>query len=361
MKLHNLHNHNIQGASDCELCTFKSTTTKALEAHKKECHVLVHCTICDIFVDSRILLRKHSRDEHSESIAEEDSVLIQENSELKEQLRILKDDFERLSDIYKKQQDEFNEQKLIIEVDLAKTREGFKLMKTENEELKVKNETLFKLGNIALKKFETNENNLNTMSTEKETIEIVDDDNDNGMDVGLEELVKNKAKGFRRTDPTAPPSQTDGRLYSQVAANRSQGDQGGQQQRPRQAPREHQEPQNHKAAARSSNNSNNRIKYCHYFNNGFCHFEAKYGRKCIFSHEKAPICSFDGKCNRKKCMFSHEKRNMSSNIQKDIFLEQRPQPQNITLQAFLQQVLGTMMSSQTPTQQYQGWQRRAYK
>ena len=49
----------------------------------------------------------------------------------------MKGDFERLSDIYKKQQDEFNEQKLIIEVDLAKTREGFKLMKNLKSKMEI--------------------------------------------------------------------------------------------------------------------------------------------------------------------------------------------------------------------------------
>ena len=69
-------------------------------------------------------------------------------------------------------------------------------MKTENEELKVRNDTLFKLGNIALKKYETNENSLNTKSIEDDTIEVVDDDDDIEMDKGLEVLAKNFLKIF---------------------------------------------------------------------------------------------------------------------------------------------------------------------
>ena len=354
LQLHRLTRHT---QIECELCEFKSKEVQTMEMHKQDYHVLVHCNHCDSFLDSRILLKKHIEETHrTDKTSQEFGELLEENAKLKEELRAVKDNFERLSDIHRKQQEEFNEQKLIIEVDLAKTREEYKRMKTENEELKVRNDTLFKLGNIALKKYETNENSLNTKSIEDDTIEVVDDDDDIEMDKGLEVLAKNKARGFKRSDPTAPPCPTDRPLYSQVAADRSQADQGGHQQQRRQVPQEHREPQHHQAPR---NSSNNRIRYCHYFNNGSCRFEEKYGRKCIFSHEKAPICSFDGKCNRKKCMFSHVKEKKSSNINKESFLGQRPQ--NITLQTFLQQVLGTIMNSQKQAQQNPGWQRRPYQ
>ena len=53
-----------------------------------------------------------------------------------------------------------------------------------------------------------------------------------------------------------------------------------------------------------------RYNYCHFFSNyGYCKFEEETGYKCKFDHIEAPICSFDGRCNRMKCMFSHKKRN----------------------------------------------------
>ena len=53
-----------------------------------------------------------------------------------------------------------------------------------------------------------------------------------------------------------------------------------------------------------------KVSYCHFFSNfGKCNFEDKNGRKCKFSHEKAPLCNFDGKCNRQKCMYAHSRAN----------------------------------------------------
>ena len=61
-----------------------------------------------------------------------------------------------------------------------------------------------------------------------------------------------------------------------------------------------------KAQPAAVNDRPQRIQYCHFFNNfGHCQFEEKTGRKCKFSHEKAPTCKFGTECNRKKCMYSH--------------------------------------------------------
>ena len=55
-----------------------------------------------------------------------------------------------------------------------------------------------------------------------------------------------------------------------------------------------------------------RKQFCHYWNNfGSCHFEAKNGRPCKFNHERAPLCRFDGKCDRKMCMFTHRTQNVN--------------------------------------------------
>ena len=57
------------------------------------------------------------------------------------------------------------------------------------------------------------------------------------------------------------------------------------------------------------------IKYCHYWNNyGRCNYE-----DCKFEHQSAPVCNYDGDCNRPKCMFTHKKQNMN-------FLSKKPKP-----------------------------------
>ena len=62
----------------------------------------------------------------------------------------------------------------------------------------------------------------------------------------------------------------------------------------------------HQNSSHSYAEQRRRKQYCHYFNNsGHCTFEEKTGQKCKFLHEKAPVCKFNGSCNRKKCMYSH--------------------------------------------------------
>ena len=56
-------------------------------------------------------------------------------------------------------------------------------------------------------------------------------------------------------------------------------------------------------------------KYCHMFNN---YQKCKYGKMCIFLHEKAKFCSFDGYCTRPSCQYRHkfgclEKNRFSNN------------------------------------------------
>ena len=161
-------------------------------------------------------------------------------------------------------------------------------------------------------------------------------------------LERNKNSGFKRSDPTAPACKQDVPLYSQVAAPKTQAGHADHQQQGYQAPRQQETQQSRRPKVT--------IKYCHFYNNGTCHFEEKYGRKCRFSHEKAPTCAFDGKCNRNKCMFSHEKRPMNSNTNN--FLGRKPQGN--PLQAFIQQLLGSLPMSQEQTSQ-QGWQNRGWK
>ena len=81
-------------------------------------------------------------------------------------------------------------------MDLSKTREDFRRMKSENEELKVRNDTLFKLGNIALQS-----NKKNNKPEDPDLIEVCDDDSDEIE--SLESLARNKQEGFRRTGPAS--------------------------------------------------------------------------------------------------------------------------------------------------------------
>ena len=49
-----------------------------------------------------------------------------------------------------------------------------------------------------------------------------------------------------------------------------------------------------------------KIVYCHYFNNGK---KCPYENKCIFIHEDSEICKYGIKCERIFCMFKHDNKN----------------------------------------------------
>ena len=66
----------------------------------------------------------------------------------------------------------FNDLKLNIDADLNKTRDEYRRMKAENEKLIVRNDTLFKLGNIALEQ-NKNKTKSNSESNDDENIEVI--------------------------------------------------------------------------------------------------------------------------------------------------------------------------------------------
>ena len=102
----------------------------------------------------------------------------------------------------------------------------------------------------------------------------------------LEQLVTNKFRSFRRSDPSKPAEKNKGPVlkptFAAVTANKS--------------------------VANNQNNRNPPINnsklYCHYFNNsGNC----LHGNKFKKIHSKAPVCSFHANCNSNACSSTPKK------------------------------------------------------
>ena len=51
------------------------------------------------------------------------------------------------------------------------------------------------------------------------------------------------------------------------------------------------------------NEAHTNNKFCHMYNN---FPKCKYGTRCIFLHEKAKFCLFDGYCTRPSCQYRHK-------------------------------------------------------
>lgn len=173
------------------------------------------------------------------------------------------------------------------------------MIETENIFLKEKNETLFKLGKIALTK-ETNRT---------PELEIIEEDDEDGLDALVQSAIVNRNIGSSsKSVKNLPNAETK-------------------------APDQDKKSLNNKT---DKNLSKRKIQYCHFFNNyGECKFEKKTGIKCKFAHQKAPLCKFGVQCNHKKCMFSHEKRENTNPQTKQSATPVQPN--------FLQQILQSLI------------------
>ena len=148
------------------------------------------------------------------------------------------------------------------------------MTKTENEFLREKNETLFKLGRMALQK------------NKEPELEIIEDNDEDGLDALVNSTVENRKANFRRAGPAT---------YAEKANQ--------------QPAKTNTSTENAAKSTKITRKPNSNEQYCHFFSNfGTCNFEQTTGKKCKFSHKKAPVCKYDGGCNRKKCMFTHIKQ-----------------------------------------------------
>ena len=290
------HNSDLHGCSNkestlkCEVCEFQTIDTKILEEHKRDKHEnnQAKCGKCEFQTSDTKILDEHKLNNHEQ---EQNQTLVdkswlenilKENENLKTELVNLKDDFERLNDIFENTQNTNQDQDRNSETELTKVREEYRIVKTENEFLKEKNDTLFKLGKIALK------------AKEKEPeVEALSDDDDSGLDALVKSTLENRSNSYVRDTPASYAEKTK----PKEVPNKPQ---------PRPAPRVTGVESN--VGSNGIDKGAGRVNYCHFFSNlGYCKFEKENNRKCKFSHSKAPTCSFDGRCNRKKCMFTHTK------------------------------------------------------
>ena len=121
------------------------------------------------------------------------------------------------------------------------------MTKTENEFLREKNDTLFKLGRMALQKKKEPE------------LEIVKDNDEDGLDA----LVNNQKTGFRRAGPATYAEKVNQDPTKKANSEREKDN----------IAKLNTSPLENKA-------TNGNAKYCHFFSNfGRCHFEEKAVRK----------------------------------------------------------------------------------
>ena len=193
------------------------------------------------------------------------------------------------------------------DVELASLREQHRVPQTENVFLKEKNETLFKLGKMAI----------DNRKVKDSELEIVEDQDEDGLDTLVQSSVENRNNGYKRANPSTFAEKAKGvksknadsdknRGTANQANINNQGNTNNQADPNNQANNHNQAKANNQSNTNNNFNARRAVQYCHYFSNfGKCMHEEATGYKCKFTHQKAPLCNFDGRCNRNKCMFSH--------------------------------------------------------
>ena len=163
-----------------------------------------------------------------------------------------------------------------LEQELANTREEYEKVKGESELNKEAKESLTKIEEIVLNKTEEKkapkrqpEDDIEAQALKEAVVTIQEDENE-----GLQQLIENKSRGYRRTSPSDKAVRHDENVNGPPIQD------------------SHEKP---------TDKSSKTTRHCHYFNNGTC----SYRERCIFLHEEAPFCRYDGRCGREKCMYKH--------------------------------------------------------
>ena len=203
------------------------------------------------------------------------------------------------AEIVKKLKKRFAEQKLKLEQELANTREEYEKVKVESELNKKAKESLIKIEEIVLNKTKEKktpkrqlEDDIETQVLKEAVVTDQEDDTE-----GLQQLLENKSKGYRRTSPSEKAARHD------EIANA---------------------PPIHDSHTKPTNKNSKTTRLCHYFNNGRC----SYQERCLFLHEEAPFCRYDGLCGREKCFFKHRNspRSLEENFHQNQASFQNQQP-----------------------------------
>ena len=202
----------------------------------------------------------------------------------KDEVSKLKEDFERLQSIFEVTKNASKKDTKEIDEELANVREQFRVTKEENIYLKEKNDTLFKLGRMAIEK----------ESAKESILEIVEQEDQDGLYALVHSVIQNKkSSSSSQTSATSAQNVNQENSSSNIQQSRKN---------------------TQTSSARKENSDIRKTKFCHYFSNfGHCKFEEDTGRKCKFEHKKAPTCKFGRECNREKCMYSHQQLPLNAN------------------------------------------------
>ena len=158
----------------------------ALTTNRKE--VVFECTECNNTSLSKIEHEYHVDNEHGVNTAfvrvRKDYLehLEKERDSLKNEVLKLSEDFERLQSIFEISKNASNKDNHEIEAELSEARDQFKVVKEENVYLKEKNDTLFKLGKMAL----------DNVKSKEPILEIIEDEDEDGLEALVQSVVQNK-------------------------------------------------------------------------------------------------------------------------------------------------------------------------
>ena len=261
----------------CDKCEWKVSSSKELDQHKLYVHV----------PKEKVHAEKETRNSESiqETVSSKD--LESEIVCLKKELKFVKNRFEQVLESHNDVEKDMEDMKKKYEEELAKVREDFVRVKAEKEHFRVRNELLQNMSKIIVEKCLNNNDETRNESAKIDEVSEEDDD----ISEFVNRMKRNQNLGYRRVSPADAP-------IKQKADQKTPGKKNERVFKRAEEPR---------ADEDNFNGFVEKDDFCHFYNNyNKCLFEENTGKRCKFSHRKAPICNFDGQCGRSKCMYRHK-------------------------------------------------------
>ena len=261
----------------CDSCEYLFSKKK-LEARKSNAHVEnFNCDQCNFQSTDKSIVLEHMK----EHLPQKANDMNTENVQMKRELTAMTDSYERLSGLYSKLKDEVNSKVFEYKKELEEAQENCRVALAENEKLRETNDIQNSLWKIWIKEHSETRSNKNTEKekTTEEPEEAKEGEENEKLEDTMD-FVRNKNRGFKKITPGAPAEAKKKTLHTGPEVTKKPSSTKTTPPPP--------SPPHSKSAKPSPK------RYCYFWNNAEnCTFI-----NCKFLHEKAPICKFDGQCNR---------------------------------------------------------------
>ena len=203
----------------CNKCSHSAASLIDLETHVKSNHNQAEqsfkCEKCNFVTASATTLQTHREVHETPQVPNDD--LVAENATLKREVQGLTDSYDRLTGMYTSMKEETKKNVGDCMKELLEAQENLRVALAENEKLKETNDIQNNLWKIWIEEHKDKDNaTKNDTPSKPSNVEEDAEDTDDDIEDPVTAFLRNRRKGFTRTNPTAPPEPTSGRKSTEA-------------------------------------------------------------------------------------------------------------------------------------------------